>query len=58
MLALLGKSIDIVEPPPSDEDWHANVLWLERRKCLLLAAAPARAVRSSFAHSQRKRRAK
>ena len=36
MLALLGKSIDIVEPPPSDEDWYANILWLERRKCLLL----------------------
>jgi len=30
MLALLGKSVDIAEPPPSDEDWYANVLWLER----------------------------
>src|SRR4051794_30022343 len=39
MLALLGKSIDVVEPPPSDEDWYANILWLERRKCLLLTHA-------------------
>jgi hypothetical protein len=39
MLALLGKSIDVIEPPPSDEDWYANILWLERRKCLLLTHA-------------------
>ena len=39
MLALLGKSIEIGEPPPSDEDWYANLLWLERRKCLLLTHA-------------------
>lgn len=39
MLALLGKSIDVGEPPPSDEDWYANVLWLERHKCLLLTHA-------------------
>src|SRR4051812_31371037 len=39
MLTLLGKSIDIADPPPSDKDWYANVLWLERRKCLLLTHA-------------------
>ena len=27
------------EPAPSDEDWYANVFWLERRKCLLLTHA-------------------
>lgn len=39
MLALLGKSIEIAEPPPSDGDWYANILWLERRKSLLLTHA-------------------
>jgi hypothetical protein len=39
MLALLGKSVDVVDPTPSDEDWYANILWLERRKCLLLTQA-------------------
>ena len=24
---------------PSDADWYANILWLDRRKCLLLAHA-------------------
>lgn len=33
---LLGKAIEISEPTPSEEDWYANILWLERRKCLLL----------------------
>jgi hypothetical protein len=39
MLALLGKSIELAEPPPRDEDWYANILWLERHKCLLLTHA-------------------
>jgi hypothetical protein len=39
MLAVLGPSVSLVDPPPSDEDWYANLLWLERRKCLLLAHA-------------------
>jgi hypothetical protein len=25
--------------PPSDDDWYLNLLWIERRKCLLLTHA-------------------
>jgi hypothetical protein len=39
MLALLGAGVVLSDPPPSDEDWYANLLWLERRKCLLLTHA-------------------
>ena len=28
-----------MESEPTDDDWYGNVLWLERRKCLLLAHA-------------------
>lgn len=34
-----GTAVDIAEPPPGDEDWYANILWLERRKCLPLTDA-------------------
>jgi hypothetical protein len=39
MLALLGRSVSLVELPPDDEDWYANLLWLDRRRCLLPAHA-------------------
>lgn len=27
----------LASPPPADDaDWYLNVLWIERRKCLLL----------------------
>ncbi len=39
MLALLGRPVAVVELPPSEDDWYANLLWFERRKCLLLTHA-------------------
>lgn len=39
MLALLGRQVVVTDPPPSDEDWYLNLLWLDRRKCLLLTHA-------------------
>src|SRR6266571_3311020 len=40
LLALLGaRPKDPVTVEPSDEDWYANLLWLDGRKCLLLAHA-------------------
>src|SRR2546426_715351 len=40
MLTLLGaRPRDLVTIEPSDEDWYANLLWLDGRKCLLLAHA-------------------
>lgn len=39
MLALLGPAVALTDLPASDEDWYANLLWLERRKCLLLTHA-------------------
>src|SRR5215207_3340700 len=39
MLALLGRSVPLVELPANEDDWYANLLWLERRKCLLLTHA-------------------
>jgi hypothetical protein len=37
MLDLLGgRSLTLVDLPPSDDDWYLNLLWSERRKCLLL----------------------
>jgi hypothetical protein len=40
MLALLGaRSRDLVTIEPSDEAWYASLLWLEGRKCLLIAHA-------------------
>lgn len=35
-LDLLGRSITLTEAPPSDDDWHLNVLSIDRHKCLLL----------------------
>ena len=40
MLSLLGaRPRDVVTLEPSDHDWYANLLWLDGRKCLLLAHA-------------------
>jgi hypothetical protein len=40
LLDLLGThTIDLVEEEPTEEDWYANLLWIYRRKCLLLAHA-------------------
>lgn len=39
MLALVGREVVVKDPPPSDEDWYLNLLWLDRRKCLLLTHA-------------------
>lgn len=39
MLALLGRAVALADLPPSDEDWYAILLWLDRRKCLLLTHA-------------------
>jgi hypothetical protein len=37
LLSLLGtRPSGLVESVPNDEDWYANLLWLERRKCLLM----------------------
>lgn len=29
----------LADAPPADDDWYANVLWYDRRKCLLLTHA-------------------
>lgn len=40
LLNLLGKrAVTLVEAPPSDDDWYTNLLWLDRRKCLLIVHA-------------------
>jgi hypothetical protein len=40
MLSLLGaRPRDLVTIEPSDEDWYANLLWIDGRKCLLFAHA-------------------
>ena len=36
MLDLLGRDITLTVPPTSDDDWYLNLLWIKRRKCLLL----------------------
>ncbi len=38
VLSFLG-SPDLVDAETSDHDWYANLLWLDRRRCLLLAHA-------------------
>jgi hypothetical protein len=40
LLNLLGaRPRDAVTTTSTDEDWYANLLWIDRRKCLLLAHA-------------------
>jgi hypothetical protein len=33
------RARELTDPPPSDDDWYLNLLWLDRRKCLLLTHA-------------------
>jgi len=35
LLSVIGP-VPISEPTPNIEDWYANLLWFDRRKCLLL----------------------
>lgn len=40
LLTLLGdRGRALVDEPPRDDDWYANLIWLDRRKCLLLLHA-------------------
>lgn len=40
MLTLLGAGpAALVAAPPSADDWYLNLLWIDRRKCLLLTHA-------------------
>jgi len=40
LLDLLGgRALTLTDLAPTDEDWYANLLWLDRRKCLLLTHA-------------------
>jgi hypothetical protein len=40
LLDLLGRrGLSLVDAPPDDDDWYANLLWIERRKYLLLTHA-------------------
>ena len=40
LLDLLGgRALTLTDLPPTDEDWYANLLWLDRKKCLLLTHA-------------------
>jgi hypothetical protein len=39
LLDLLGRAVTPTMPPLGDDDWYANLLWIDRRKCLLLVHA-------------------
>ena len=40
LLDLLGRpGVRLVDEPAGEDDWYANLLWIERRKCLLLTHA-------------------
>ena len=40
MLEVLGKrDVTLVDSPDGGEDWYANIVWIDRRKCLLLTHA-------------------
>jgi hypothetical protein len=40
LLGLLGRrSVSLADEPPGEDDWYANLLVIERRKCLLLTHA-------------------
>ncbi len=36
LLAVIGAPLADPAPAPDAEDWYANLLWSDRRKCLLL----------------------
>jgi uncharacterized protein DUF6933 len=39
LLALIARDATLSEESPTAGDWYANLLWLDRRKCLLLVHA-------------------
>lgn len=39
LLDLIARGATLSDEPPTDADWYANLLWLDRRKCLLLVQA-------------------
>jgi hypothetical protein len=40
LLNLLGKqSVTLIDAPKTEDDWYANLLWIDRRKCLLIVHA-------------------
>lgn len=40
LLKAIGRTrVELAAPAPDDEDWYANLLWFDRRKCLLLTHA-------------------
>ena len=40
VLTLLeARGSDLADVPPSEDDWYLNLLWIDRRKCLLLTHA-------------------
>lgn len=39
LLDLLGRAATLAEQQPGDDDWYANLLWIDRRKCVLLVHA-------------------
>lgn len=39
LLDLLGAAVIPAERPPDHDDWYANLLWIDRRKCLLVVHA-------------------
>jgi len=34
-----GRRLELTESTPTDDDWYLNLLWVDRKKCLLLAHA-------------------
>jgi hypothetical protein len=36
VLDLLGPDVPLSAPALSDDEWYLNLLWIDRRKCLLL----------------------
>jgi hypothetical protein len=36
LLTVLGSAVAEPAPAPDPEDWYANLLWFDRRTCLLL----------------------
>jgi hypothetical protein len=39
LLAVIGSALADPAPAPDAEDWYANLLWFDRRKCLLATHA-------------------
>lgn len=40
LIDLIGRrGVMLVDAPATDEDWYANLRWIDRRKCLLLTHA-------------------